>query len=64
MNSSRLKIVHGKYWLKRAFIKDCFEGKLVAIRAVVFRLFPKTVNLPQKPVGYRVTFIQYLDIIF
>ena len=34
------------------------------IRAVVFRLFLKTVNIPQKPVGYRLTFIQYLDIIF
>ena len=37
---------------------------MVWTRAVVFRLFPKTVNPPQKAVGYRLTFIQYLDIIF
>ena len=27
-------------------------------RAVLFWLFPKTVNLPPKPVGIRLTFIQ------
>ena len=27
-------------------------------RAVLFWLFPKTVNLPPKPVGFRLTFIQ------
>ena len=37
---------------------------LIQSRAVVFQLFPKTVNVPQKPVGYRLTFIQYSDIIF
>ena len=30
----------------------------VEIRAVLFWLFPKTVNLPPKPVGLRLTFIQ------
>ena len=28
------------------------------ISAVVFRLFPKPVNLPQKTVGYQLTLIQ------
>ena len=49
-------------WISSAiYIKLCWS---VGIRSVVFRLFPKTVNLPQKPVGYRLTFIQYFDIIF
>ena len=31
----------------------------VGFRAVLFWLFPKTVNLPPKPVGFWLTFIQY-----
>ena len=36
------------------------EIKLLTIdrRAVLFWLFPKTVNLPPKPVGFWLTFIQ------
>ena len=32
--------------------------------AVVFRLFPKPVNLPQKTVGYRLTLIQSSNLYF
>ena len=32
--------------------------------AVVFRLFPKPVNVPQKTVGYRLTLIQSSNIYF
>ena len=38
---------------------DCISiKKLMHFRAVLFQLFPKTVNLPPKPVGVPVTFIQ------
>ena len=33
-------------------------------RAVVFRLFQKTVILPPKPVGFRLTYTQFWDIFF
>ena len=33
--------------------------KCICTRAVLFRLFPKTVNLPPKPVCFRLTFIQW-----
>ena len=45
-------------------VRNLLWLELVDHRAVVFQLFPKTVNLPPKTVGYRLTFIQYFDIIF
>ena len=38
--------------------KEYIAFQCVCDRAVLFRLFPKTVNLPPKPVGFRLTFIQ------
>ena len=34
------------------------KKKEVTTRAVLCWLFPKMVNLPPKPVGFRITFIQ------
>ena len=36
----------------------CIYVALRGTRAVLFRLFPKMINLPPKPVGFRLTFIQ------
>ena len=53
----------GLRWLT-LYICDLASAMTWLSTAVVFRLFPKPVNLPQKPVGYRLTFIQYSDISF
>ena len=39
------------------------QGKLKS-RAVVFRLFQKTVILPPNPVGFRLTYTQLWDMFF
>ena len=39
-------------------------GTNFSISAVVFQLFPKPVNLPQKTVGYRLTLIQASNLYF
>ena len=41
-----------------------FETDCISSRAVVFRLFQKTVILPPKPVGFRLTYTQLWDIFF
>ena len=44
---SRVRMLH--------FLKD--QWKFIEIRAVVFRLFQKTVILPPNPVGFRLTYM-------
>ena len=43
---------------------DLIKNARVGDRAVVCRLFRKPVNLLQKTVGYRLTFIQSSDLYF
>ena len=45
-------------WILNVVRPPWFANSCVMTRAVLFRLFPKMVNLPPKPVGFRLTFIQ------
>ena len=50
--------------IKNSFFIHCSNRDVLGISAVVYRLFPKPVNLPQKTVGYRLTLIQLSNLYF
>ena len=40
---------------KKFILQSANKENTLKTKAVLFRLFPKTVNLPPKPVGFRLT---------